>query len=230
MKFCTSFKPLATSVSLILSLFVVGFVILSPDFKDYATGWRFMGLGVICFLMIVYWDKIPKKRPERRMFSFDKNWFMDLIVGIVIGIGILFLMGQLTFFSILVPDAPQSISHAPLSIAGSFISVNIIAPLIEETAFRILLFGLFWTVIGWGLWTSVIFSNIGFSAYHIWSYAGDFSVGAISAVQSAFISAVIMGIVFSILMLWKKSVSASMGAHATINTGLTAGRLIVVGL
>lgn len=215
-------------VSLIISLFIIGFVILSPDFKDYMGGWKFMGLGIICSLVIFNWDKIPKKRPDRKLFTFQDDWKADLFWGVIVGLVFLFLIGKL-HLSIIAPGIPQSVSNSPLSVAGSFISVNIIAPLIEETAFRMILFSLFWIILGWNLFFSVGLSAFGFAFYHIWSYGGEFTQAAIAGVSGALFSALLMGVVFSVLVLWRKSISASMGAHAIINSILTIGKFTVVG-
>jgi len=213
-------------ISLLLTLFFMAFILINVTYK---AGFIYLVLNMISLIVVIFWEQLPKKKPNRKMFSFEKDWWLDLLIGIGIGAGILLLMSILPGFVIATPSMPSAAAFPePLATAGQWITVVGAAPLVEEIAFRSVLFAIFFIVIGLSFfWSSLIDSAV-FSLYHINSYAGEIAINPILAVSGAFISAFLISMLICYVNRWRGSVSTGMGVHGTINGGITATQFVFV--
>lgn len=217
-------RRLITAV--ILIMFFLAFVLFNIEYK---TGALYMVLLGISFLTLIFWDKIPKKRPDRKMFSFQKDWKKDGLIGIGIGLGVLFLFSAIPGLSLAVPSAPQSIAFPePLATAGQWTTVVGVASLTEEVAFRTTLFAILFIVMGLSFFYSAVLSSAFFSIFHTKAYAGVLALDPILAVSGAFVSAFLVAMLFCYVNKFRGSVSTSIGAHGSINAGLLATKFIVI--
>jgi len=214
-------------IASILIIFFMLFIVINVEYK---AGFIFLALAGVSALIILNWDKIPKKRPERKLFSFDENWIQDGVFGILIGLGIVFLMTLFPVASIFVPQVPQAGAFPDtFATAGQFITVVGAASLAEELAFRVVLFGLLWSAVGLSFFWATFHTSWVFSLFHINSYAGQLALSPILAVSAAFITAFIISFVFVFINRARGSISTSIGSHSAINGGIVSQQFIVVG-
>ena len=211
------------------------FINLAGRDVSYLTGAIFLGLSVFSFIFLLGWDNVKKisKNPKHKLNGLDDNWLGDFLIrGIPVGILIMAIVGIFPAFTLFAPDLPASSVFSSDSSIGFFVSVgqflvvSVISPIVEEVFFRVVIFALFFTIIGFGFWITSIITSAIFSAYHIYVYAGELSWTAISAVQSNFISAFLFGMVACILIKWTGSVSSSIGMHGTVNTIIDLPQMI----
>jgi len=214
-------------IAILLIFFYLLFVLFNVQ-GEYDAGILYISLLTICFLIIINWDKIPKKRPERKLLGFQKGWVIDLIVGISLGIVFLVVMSVVPGFIIAAPQAPQASAFPQgLSAVGQFLTVVGAASMVEEIAFRTVLFAILWIVLGISFFWAAFHSSWVFAIYHINAYAGSIAFNPIIAVSGAFISAFIVAMFFVYINKIRGSVSASIGTHGAINAGVSTGNLFV---
>jgi membrane protease YdiL (CAAX protease family) len=214
-------------IALIFILIFMGWVVVNVD---YDVGFLFLALAWISVLLLFIWNKIPKKKPDRKLFSFDENWIVDGIIGIIIGLVALFVMGLLPGLSLLVPQAPQAGAFPEaLATIGQYITVGFVAPLVEETFFRVFIFAFFWSVLGWSFWVSNLSTAGLFSLFHINAYAQSLALNPILAASGAFVAAFVFGLLFQYSTKLTGSVSTAIATHSTINFGIVASELIIIG-
>jgi len=212
-------------VALLLILFFMAFILINVTYK---AGFIFLILSMISLVIVIFWDEIPKKYPNRKMFSFEKDWFSDFLIGIFVGIGVLFLMKLLPGFAIAVPEYPAASAFPEtFATAGQWLTVVGAAPLVEEIAFRGVLFAILFIVIGLSFFWSTLISSFIFSLFHINAYAGVIELSPILAMSGAFITAFLVAILFCYLDKWRGSISTSIGSHAALNGGITASQFVV---
>jgi len=213
--------------SIILTIFFLGFILFNVA---YDAGILYLTLSVISLLIVMFWEKIPKRRPERKLFSFQKDWFWDFMIGIGVGFGVLFIMSIVPGLSIAGPSLPSAGAFpAPFASAGQWLVITAAAPLAEEAAFRTVLFAVFFVVIGFSFFWSAVISSLAFSLYHIKSYAGEIALNPVLAVSGALLSAFLIGILFCYINKWRGSITTSLGAHSSINGGIVGSQFVIVG-
>lgn len=213
-------------ITLLLTLFFMGFILINVA---YQAGMVYLVLSMISLIIVIFWEQIPKSRPERKMFSFEKDWILDLIIGIGIGIGLIVIMSVVPGFAIASPKLPSAAAFPePLATAGQYITVVGAAPLVEEIAFRSVLFAILYVVIGISFFWATMVNSAAFSLYHINAYAGEIAISPILAVAGALISAFLISILICYINRWRGSVTTGMGTHGTVNGYLTATQLIFI--
>lgn len=194
----------------------------------YQAGILFLALSFFSFLIVIFWDKIPKAKPERKLFSFEKDWFVDFVFGLGIGIIMFFVLSNIPGLSLVGPSLPASAAFPePLAFAGQYAVISVAAPIVEEVAFRTVFFGVLFVVIGLSFFWSAFLSSLVFSLYHIKQYAGEIAIDPILSIQAAFLSAFVVALAFCYINKWRGSVSASTGAHSSLNTGIVATQFSV---
>lgn len=212
-------------VTLILTLFFLVFILFNVT---YQAGLFFIILNSVSLLVVFFWDKIPKKHPERKLFSFEKDWVLDFAIGIGIGIVLFLVMNNIPGLSIAAPSLPASAAFPePLATAGQYTVLAGAAPIVEELAFRTVLFGLLFVVIGMTFFWSAVLSSAAFSLYHINAYAGELAIDPILSISGAFFSAFLVGFLLCYINKWRGSVSTSTGAHGALNTGIVGSTFFV---
>jgi membrane protease YdiL (CAAX protease family) len=222
----------------ILTSFFLGFLILNA--QTYKAGFLFFIINVISLVVIVSWDKIPKKRPDRKLFALQKDWYIDLIIGVAVGFFVLFLLSNIGL-SIATPSTPISTfsNLNPLAAEiATFLTNVIAAPFVEELAFRTVLFAIFWVVLGFGFIPSTLVSSAIFAFYHITVYGGQagfftfeelFTTAALNSISGDLIAAFLIAVIFCYVNKWRGSVTSSIGGHSAINGGISSGAFVFVG-
>lgn len=178
-----------------------------------------MSLMIVSFVVILFWDKIPKKRKNVKLFGFQDDWFLDLLKGLGAFV-VLLLFRSILPFGWVIPRLQ------PLATTPQLITWIGIAPLSEEIFFRVFLMGVFFIVFGWSYFVSAFLTSIGFSLYHISAYAGEIALDPVLAVGGAFVTAAMMGFAFAYINKWTGSISASIGTHAGLNFAAAVTRLV----
>ena len=163
------------------------------------------------------------------------DWKGDVLFGV--GMGALFIfMSIIGGFSFVLPtqffDAFQGTTFLSLNV-GMFISVVLLAPLIEEAVFRGILLPFLVTGLNMDLWFALVLQAGAFSVAHLSAYAGvelaSFSLQSVFAVTGAFISAFIFGVVIGYFAFTRKNYLVGVLPHAMINFWLVKGQLFLVG-
>ena len=213
-------------ILVVTTLFYIAFIITNLSTEDISYRWGIISLvlSIVSFVFLLGFGNLKKyaKKPSRKLWLLQKDWVLDLIIGIIVGGAIYFVMILVPTFSLAVPTTPQSlIFPEPFSVVGQVLTSVISAPLVEEVFFRTALFGLLFVIIGFGFWTSTILSSLGFAFYHIYAYAGEISLSAIISVQTDFFVAFVVGVLICIANYYRGSVSTGMGIHGTLNGLLT---------
>lgn len=214
-------------ITLLLTLFFMAFILINVT---YQAGLIYLIMSMISLFIIIFWEQLPKKKPNRKMFSFQDDWIRDLVWGIGIGIVLLFLMSIIPSFAIVTPTLPNAQAFPePLATTGQYMTVVVASPLVEEISFRIVLFAILFIVIGLSFFWSTLISSAVFSLYHIQSYAGELAINPILSVSGAFLSAFIIAVLICYVNKWRGSATAGMGVHGTINGGVVSGQFIIIG-
>ena len=55
-------------ILLLLTMFFMAFILINVTYK---AGFVYLVLTMVSLVTIFFWDEIPKKKPKRKMFSFD---------------------------------------------------------------------------------------------------------------------------------------------------------------
>lgn len=144
----------------------------------------------------------------------DRNMGTDFIIGIVIGVVILIIGGVIPGIGVIgIPDVPQSLS----SDTSKFIVVVLLASIFETFAFFDIVLSFFKDKIGKFLGMKVPFiisavlASAVFSLFHLSAYS-SFSLNT-----GAFLSAFIMGLVFSYERKFTNSNLPGIITHAILN-------------
>jgi len=148
----------------------------------------------------------------RRIFVFDKDWKLDLLIGF--GMGIVFLL-----LITIIPSLAVGIPLVEGATAGErAVVVNLLAPIGEEFIISAL-----WIALALaGLPLFFIFPVLigAFSIYHVKAYAGSFALQNINAVSAMFVGALIFGAIARGIHLWRKNPLAPIAFHFTVNAYL----------
>ena len=214
-------------VALLLTAFYLGFILVNVN---YLGGVIFMALDIFSLFVILNWEKIPKKEPNRGYFAFEKDWILDLFIGAIIGVVVYATIKVIPGLSLVAPTTPSSAFSAfPKTFAtiGQWLNDVGGAPMVEEVAFRSILFGILYSVIGLSFFISAISSSVIFSLYHINRYAGEIALNPILSNQGAFVTAFLVGLLFCYVNKWRGSVTTSMGAHAMFNTIIIGSGFVI---
>ncbi len=220
-------RRLLIAISLIL--FFLTFILINVK-GQYQAGLIFLLMMGVSGAIIINWEKIPKKRPDRKLFSFGDKWIRNFFIGVGIGLVITFILVQGAGLVILVPQAPQAVAFpSPFAAAGQYLTVVGAASLVEELTFRVVIFAIFWIVIGYSYFTSALVSSAIFSAFHINAYAGSLELLAILGVAGSFFAAFAISMLFFYTNKFLGDVAGSIGTHATVNGGIISQQFIVFG-
>ena len=163
--------------------------------------------------VILFWEKIPKKRKNFQLYGIQDDWFLDLMVGLAVAGGFLVVRNILpfSFLGWVIPDT------TPLATGPQVATVLGIAPIVEELFFRVMFFAVLYGVLGLPFWIASPINNIGFSSYHVIAYANELALDPIISVSGAFITAGLAGMVMDGVNYWRGSATTSWGTHFGLN-------------
>ena len=161
---------------------------------------------------------------EDELVGIDRNWIIDGIIGLSVGIAIL-LVGFLVpgIGTIGIPSLPQSLS----SDVSKFIVVVLLASIFETFGFFDVILSFFYNKTRrFGLKMpfviSAVLTSITFSLFHLSAYQ------SFSASSGAFVTAFIMGLVFSYERRITLSNIPGVLTHMVLNFWLAFGSLAIV--
>lgn len=212
----------------ILAVFLTGGYLLIPDAKPTIM-WVFLAMSILSITFIANFRKIAEsatfkfnRKLHEKIFGFDKNIILGLLIGVVAGFGFIWLTSLKAFaiISLAIPELPYSLT------AGAFV-IKILAPVVETLFFTILLssLGLF---MSFGI--ALFIRALMFTSYHYVVYA-LLQNASVSNVSGAFIGAFLYSIMGG-LLAYSFGAEADLSAHGTINSvtySRVYGALSVVG-
>ena len=158
---------------------------------------------------------------ENKLVGIDKDILKDGLIGIIIGIGIIFL-GKLSpaIGAIGIPNV-QSIAGA----TAKFIIIVLLAPIFEELFFRDVVLDFFDSkvkrIIPYFL--AALISSALFSIFHLFAYGES-----LSAVSGSFFTAFLMGMVFAYVRKFTNSNMGNITLHMVLNYWIGFGQLAIV--
>ncbi len=144
----------------------------------------------------------------------NNRLMFDILAGVGLGLAFILLNSISADFFIIgsVPDFALGLDDT----VRSTVSV-VLAPVVEEIAFRGALLAVLVTIVGLPFLVGAIISSLVFAVYHINAYAG--SLASTGAVTGALFGAFTFGMIISLLLVRKnwRNLTTAIIAHAMFN-------------
>ena len=193
------------SVVLLVALFATVFVLINS--QQYLLGAIiYIVIGLMSLSLYRQWAKIGK---PGNLVGIDDDFVKDFIVGVLLGVGTIFLSTISPFIGTLGIPNVQSIAGT----IGRFTIIVIAAPIFEEILFRdFILDALQSKIANFPFIVANLITAALFSFYHLTAYGES-----LSAVSGSFITAALMGFIFGIVRYYQKSVAGAIAYHMVLN-------------
>lgn len=160
----------------------------------------------------------------------DKNWIVDFLIGIAIGIGLIIINSIIPVTMIGIPSAVTTLG-IPLSVLvaagvlGRFVIICVIAPIVEELTFRDFILDYFdEKLVNFPYILAVGLSSALFSFFHYMAY-GQSLVAAGGTLFSAFL----FGFLMCYVRRWTKSNISNIVIHGIFNFWIISAPFVVFG-
>lgn len=188
----------------VIAAFITMFVLINAR-EFIISAIIYLVIFVVSLQLYNQWDTFGR---QGNLVGIDKNFIQDAFIGLAVGGGIIGL-GQIipAIATFALPNV-QSIA----SDIGRFLIIVIAAPVFEELLFRDFMLDFFnKKLVNMPFWLAAIITSVLFSLFHAVAY------GSFEAVSASFITAAIMGLVFSYMRFYQKSVIGAIVAHIALN-------------
>lgn len=196
--------------------FLVSVFLYTNSGEEYGKAGIIFGGMSLFILIFFFYGGIGKK------IGID-NLRGDPVRGLVFGI-VLIAANVLGFFNLLLPPI------AAFSNVAKFITVVILAPIIEELVFRGILYQILSSKLGF--WKAAAGQAAIFSSFHLLVYAGtplnQFTTAGLLAVGGSFLSAFVFGLAAQFVNRKFNNHLVNIIGHAVINFWLVRGTLVIV--
>lgn len=158
---------------------------------------------------------------KEKLEGIDNKWFGKWILGMFVGGIILFFGNVIPGIGVIGIPQVQSI----VGTASKFLIIVISAPIAEELFFRDIMHDFFESKLKTPFFFSAIFASLVFAFYHYTAYGGS-----LSSASGSFLSAFVMGVVFSYENKFSKSNAVNIGTHMILNLWIGFVTLNIIGL
>lgn len=189
----------------VIAAFITMFVLINAR-EFILSAIIYLVIFVVSLQLYNQWDTFGKKG---NLAGIDENWIQDAFIGLLIGGGIIGL-GQIipAIATLGIPNV-QSVA----SEVGRFLIIVVSAPIFEELLFRDFMLDFVNKKLGnVPFFFAALITSAMFSVFHAVAY-GD----SLSAVSASFITAAVMGMVFSYMRLYQDSVIGPIVTHMVLN-------------